>query len=178
MYLTRSVRCEGEEQTVVFESFLTVVPIPDDNGNIYDVTAIPKASTFTPDDGEVTYTVVKHWRDNGATGLRPESIQVDIIKDGVHHSTEILNKENNWSYSWTCPDDGATWQAVERGVHGKYTVTSLSNADTIVITNTLDYDDPTAPPMGTTTVIWPYILLLCFSGGIFLLISIRLMRTR
>jgi len=178
MYLTLSRRVESGDKIVIFESFLTVLPGgTDTDKHVYDVTAKPKSDVFTPVDKEIEYTVVKHWRDNGSSGLRPDKIDVDIFKNGQKVSSQELSPLNNWSYSWTAKDDGAVWIAVERNVSDKYTVTSVPYGSTLVLTNSLVFDDPEAPPMGVETNFWPYILMMFISGGILIAFAIKLKRS-
>lgn len=97
MYLTLSVKTDA----VRFETFLTAVPRPTEDGAYwYDVTAIPKYEPIptTPSPEPVEYSVVKLWKDTGYTEYRPESITVDILKDGKFHESQELSSENNWSY--------------------------------------------------------------------------------
>jgi len=178
MYLTLSQKVVTESQSTEFESFITVIPSPDEDGNHnYNVTAYPKcdARILTPD--EIGYKAVKQWNDTGYTEKRPEFVNIDIYKDGVLQSTEKLSAENDWCYSWTAPDDGGVWQAVERSVPEGYTVTVSESGNTLIITNTYDYGDSDAPQTGDTLVMWPYILIMCLAGGTVITIAVYRKRT-
>ncbi len=178
MYLTLAVKYETEEEITKFESFITVIPSSDSEGNHnYDVTAYPKCESFKPTVDEITYKIVKQWADTGYTDKRPAEIEIDILRDGEIYATEKLTSEGNWSYSWTCPNDGAEWQAVERNVPEKYTVTVTSKAKTIVITNTYADPDSSAPQTGDTLVLWPYILIMSFAGILTVAVAIWRKRT-
>jgi len=159
MYLTLSVRAEKGSTVTVFETFLTVIPYPEEDGNyLYDVTAYPKCEQFISEPAQQSYKVVKQWKDSSYTDLRPEGVTVDIFKDGVLQSSQVLTAENNWCYSWTAPDDGAKWQAVERYVAEYYTVSVEEFDTTIVITNV--YDGNEEPPQtGDTTLPHAYLLI-------------------
>jgi len=175
MYLTQSVNVKNEAEYVKFESFLTAVPTPDDNGNHnYDVTAYPKCEVkkLTENKKEIEYKIVKHWKDNGYTLKRPKSIEVDVLKDGIVQSTRILSGDNNWSYSWSAPDDGSQWQAIEKNIPTNYSITVIHKDNTIIITNTYDtvYKDP--PKTGETTVLWPWVVAMSVSGGMIILLTI------
>lgn len=172
MYLTLAIRVERETDITVFESFLSVVPYPSEDGeHNYDVVAHPKCQSFTPTPEEQEHKVVKQWKDNGYTEKRPESVIVDIYKDGVLQSTQSLSAENNWSYHWTSPDDGSEWKAVEREIPADYTVTVVENGNTIIITNVYKYEPEPPPQTGDTTVMWPYVLSMCISGGIIVVLA-------
>lgn len=171
MYLVLAVRAEKEQATFLFESFLVSVPNPDENGTyLYDVTAKPKCSGYEPTPGTLEYKVVKHWKDDGET--RPESIIVDILKDGVLQYTQVLSAENNWSYVWKVSGDGSVWQAVERHVPEGYQVTVVSSGNTVIITNVRTGQPEKPPETGDTTVLWPYMLAMCISGGMLVILGI------
>lgn len=177
MYLTLSVVTERDGYITTFETFLLSVPNPDENGEPqYDVLAYPKCDHRPASKNTIEHKVVKQWRDNGHEELRPKQILVDIIRDGVLSSTQILSAENNWSYSWEAPDDGSIWQAVERNIEEIYDVTIDENGTTIIITNI--YDTPeTPPPTGDTASIWPYVLVMCAIGILSIGASVRMKRS-
>lgn len=173
LYLTLSVSAEKEDVTVVFETFLTVLPYPDENGEQnYDVTAVPKWTSYPRTPEDIEKVVVKLWKDSGYEENRPQSVVVDILKDGVLASTQTLSADNNWTYRWTCPDDGSIWQAVERNVPAEYYVTVVENGNTIQITNIHEGDEPPAPQTGDTFVLWHYLLPMFLSGGGILVLAV------
>lgn len=172
MYLTLSVRSESEGEVTVFETFLTAVPHPDGDRYNYDVTAYPKCSSYTPAPVDIQYKVVKQWKEGVRNDARPASVTVDILRDGEVFYTEILSAENDWSYSWSAPDDGAIWQTVEREVPKDYTVTVIRDGDTFIITNIYGYGTDKAPQTGKITVMWPYALAMALSGGAFIILAI------
>lgn len=177
LYLTESVRVEKEGKVTVFFTFLTALPGMDDSGErIYDVTAYPKSESWEPTPEETEYRVVKQWKDIGYESERPESVEVDIFKDGVLYSTQNLSPENDWSYSWKAPDDGSVWQVIERNIPENYTVTFTNNGNIFIITNeyiTSGTEEPPPPRTGDTTVIWPYVIAMCISGGFILIVATR-----
>ncbi len=174
MYLTMPVTHLDESSVTDFFGFLTVIPNPEDDGSLnYDVTAYPKSSSFTPEDGDsIPMRVVKQWKDSGYQEYRPESVQVDIYRNGEYKTSVSLSAENNWSYDWIVPDDGAVWTAVERDVPPKYSVTIETKDNTIILTNVREGDVP-PPPTGDTTVLWPFILVMCISGCLVILFAMK-----
>ena len=171
MYLTMAVTAADGSEITVFENFLTVIPYPSDDGNHnYDVTAYPKCESYIPD-GKMEYKVIKLWKDSGSEEYRPDSVTVDILKNGVLQSTEILSSDNNWSYRWIGEDDGSIWQVIERGIPDLYTITVTKDSNNFVITNSIAHDVPTAPQTGDTAVLWVYQLVMCLSGGVLLIIA-------
>lgn len=172
MYLTLSAIVESPSEIVIFEDFLTVIPYPSDSGDHdYDVQAYPKCEAHTPSIEETEYKIIKLWRDEGAEKERPKTVEIDIFKNGVLESTQILSASNNWSFAWKAPDDGSIWSVVERNIAKDYYVTIENNGNSFVITNTKLTDDPPAPPTGDTTVAWHYALPMCISGGILLIVA-------
>ena len=172
MYLTLSATAVDGDTVTVFETFLTVVPRPSDDGNHnYDVTAFPKCESYTTGGGEITYKVVKLWKDEGYSENRPASVTVDILKNGELYSTQTLTPEGSWSYSWTAEDDGSTWYAVERELPEGYTVTSTREGNTFVITNKYKESSPDSPQTGDTAALWPYAVVMCLSGGVLIVLA-------
>jgi len=117
--------------------------------------------------------VVKLWKDTGYTENRPESITVDILKDGVFIESQELSESCSWSYRWTVPDDGAVWQVVEREVPEGYTVTVSDNGNTFLLTNITIYSEQISPQTGTGPVVWQYSLSMCVAGGVLLLLAVQ-----
>ncbi|MBR5313340.1 MAG: Cna B-type domain-containing protein [Clostridia bacterium] len=171
MYLTTAVTHTDGSAITVFENFLTVVPYPNEDGNHnYDVTAYPKCESH-PLGIETEYKVVKLWKDSGYEELRPDSVTVDILKNGVLWESEILSSENNWSYQWTAEDDGSIWQVVEREIPAEYTVTIVKEQNTFIITNCTVYDISSAPQTGDAGIQSGASMLMCISGGILLVLA-------
>ena len=171
MYLTLSVTVNEESEVTIFENFLTVVPHPSEDGNHnYDVTAYPKCESYVPEK-KTEYKVVKLWKDSGFEALRPDSVTVDILKNGVVYTSETLSQDNNWSYRWTTDDNADIWQVVERDVAADYTVTVTKEHSTFIITNCTTHGEPLTPPTSDTGVLWIYQLAMCLSGGVLLIIA-------
>ena len=157
MYLTMPATAESDDYAVAFDCFLTAVPLPDGRGNYkYDVTVYPKGDKYdiTPD--ELNYSVIKQWKDAGFTEKRPEKVQVDIYKNDDLMYRQELSSENNWSFSWSAEDDGSVWHVIEYDVPPEYSVRVVTRGETIIVTNTYEYDpgqeepssssDPTTEP--------------------------------
>lgn len=172
MYLVSDVKIENDKEVVLFESFLVSVPSPNANGTYnYDVKSYPKCIFHEIKPDSIEHKVVKLWKDYGKEEQRPEMIEVDIYRDGVLHATTQLTSANNWTYSWEAMDDGSKWTAVEKNIPEEYTMTTVVEGNTILITNACETVEE-KPETGDQTTIWPYILGLCFSGMIFIIIGI------
>jgi len=149
LVITDTAVIDGNTYTV--DPFLISLPNLDTNDSwVYDVASAPKSVKKAPPVGNVVvYKVVKHWDDTGYESMRPDTITVDLLKDGNVVMTEVLNSDNDWSFSWETENDGSTWQASERDVPELYTVTSTTDGTTLILTNTYS---PTETPPGSSTV--------------------------
>ena len=177
MYLVLAEQYQNGETVYLFENFLVVLPGVDGEGNPqYHIRAIPKHDQYTPSPQEIPYKVIKEWKDGDGRD-RPDFVTVEIFRDGTLQYTQKLSSENNWSFAWTAPDDGAVWTVTEQDVPHGYTVTMEKNGETFVVTNhripdeSSDSSDP--PVTGDTEVLWPYVLGLFFAGAILAAVALR-----
>ena len=87
------------------EPYLVALPDLDREANcwVYDVTSLPKiGTTYTPPSPAAREVrVLKVWSDAGNEEKRPESITVQLLKDGAVYDTVTLSAENHWAYTWT-----------------------------------------------------------------------------
>lgn len=95
-------------------------------------------------------TVHKVWDDNGDPE-RPESVDVNLLKDGEIAETVKLNGENQWTYTWDDLDDRYRW-SVEEIVPEGYEVSYKLEDNTVFITNHNDYEPPVEPDPVDLTV--------------------------
>lgn len=141
-------------------SHTTYVPIPfiveigEQDGSNQNYTIYPKFFKFgVLDEKDADYTVRKIWRnsENQPPDENAE-ITVEMYKDGEYDSTVTLNKENNWSYTWTATAH-ADWRVKEVNIPKDYTVVYRSNETQYVIVNThKDFDDSEQPPTTETSI--------------------------
>ncbi len=173
MYLILSVTNTYKNEVTVFENFLIAVPNIQEEGSYnYDAAAFPKCEKRQVTQNKIKYSVIKQWKDTGFRDLRPESVKVDILKNGKRQATKLLSADNNWTYKWEADDDDFVWQAVERDISKSYSVTVKSSGNSIIITNIHKEKDSGRPKTGDTTILWPYILVMCISGSILTAIGI------
>ncbi|MCH3972547.1 MAG: Cna B-type domain-containing protein [Oscillospiraceae bacterium] len=134
------------------------------------ITAQPKGEATTPSTESTAYKVVKRWADTGKESNRPQSVTVDILKNGQTYTTQTLSSANNWSYSWTAPKDGSTWQIAETNIAASYQVSVAQAGTAFTITNSIPTVPATTNPSGklpqTGQLWWPVPLLAC--GGLVL----------
>lgn len=95
-------------------------------------------------------TVHKVWDDNGDPA-RPDSVEVNLFKNGEIAETVKLSAENQWSYSWDDLDDRYQW-SVEEIVPEGYEASYKLEDNTVFITNHNDYEPEVEPDPVDLTV--------------------------
>ena len=128
-----------------YQEALVYLPTPLEDGSLnYDMTLRPKGSDPKP---ETEYTVIKLWKDDRC-GHRPQSITVDIFRNGILQDTVTLSSENGWSHRWTDEAGTGHWTVAERNVPDGYTVAVIPNGAVFLIVNSCPGhpDTPTEPP--------------------------------
>ena len=173
LYLVSEVVAENNSGTYIFDQFMVYLPTPQPDGSFdYAVEAKPKCVDYVP---KTEYRVTKLWQDAGNKDDRPEEITVDIYKDGELWETQILGASNNWSYVWYVSDkEQSNWAVVERSVPEEYNVTVQKNGGTFSIINThkSNPEIPDSPQTGDTSNITLYIMLMCISGIMLIVLGI------
>ena len=183
IYLILGVNAATEDGIYLFESFCSFLPRPRDDGSLsYHLTAKPK-NAYTPkpeEPEEVEYHVVKLWKDTGDQTHRPDSITVDILKNGVLQETVTLSAANNWTYSWTAPEGDDVWTVVETDVTDGYTVVISLNGTAFNITNSRPvHPDPgggDGPTTGDTFPLRTWLMTMCASGILLMVFGILFKR--
>ena len=173
LYLVSEVVAENNTGTYVFNQFMVYLPTPQPDGSFdYDVEAKPKCVDYVP---KTQYRVIKLWQDMGNRTDRPDDVRVDIYKDGVLQENQILSASNNWSYIWyVSADDHGKWTVVERSVPDVYTVTIQQNGGSFYIINAhrSNLENPDGPQTGDAFAPLPWIVAMCFSGMMLLILGI------
>ena len=92
--------------------------------------------------------MLKVWEDGDGEN-RPESIQVQLLKNGEVAETVTLSAGNNWRYTWRNLSEKEDWRVVEKETPKGYTVTVSQEGITFVMTNTQgepeEPEEPTEP---------------------------------
>jgi hypothetical protein len=134
------------------EPFILSLPNEENGVVVYDETVMPKILIDNIlVEGDIK--VLKVWDDNEDESNRPDSIDVQLLKDGEIFDTVTLSKDNNWRYTWSNMDPAADYVVLEKTVPNGYTV-SLSRTDNIyTLTNKGDFVEKTttANPTEKTT---------------------------
>lgn len=146
LYHIPAVTVEKDGTVYSFKSFFVFLPSPDETGWNYDVQAIPKKEKYS---GYLEYRVIKLWQDTENNSERPQSIEVDIFRDGEYNHTRTLDTENNWAYIWQDTDGKGVWTVAEKNVPENYTVTISRRENVFSIINKYEAPIPTVSPSPT-----------------------------
>ena len=177
LYLVREVVAENPDGTYLFNTFMVYLPTPQPDGTYnYQVEAKPKCVNFTP---KTQYTVTKLWQDSGNQAARPKEVTVDIYQNGVLQQTQVLSAANNWSYTWhVSGEDPGKWTVAERAEKSNYQVTIRQNGSVFTIINTCQSGAHTPPQLGDTFAPLPWMLAMCLSGILLLIMGFSARRRK
>lgn len=162
----------GDNGAYTFSPYIVFLPYAADGKLHYELVSTPKTDENRQNDRSIY--VVKRWDDNNnSAGGRPDSITVELLRDGKVISTAKLNKDNGWSYTFTkLPDDGK-YTVSEAAVKNYKATYGGDSKNGFVITNT--YSGEKLPQTGQLW--WPIVLALV-AGAAFILLGIIDMRVK
>jgi len=171
LYFIKTDKIYTDDYTLLFDEFLLHIPDLNEDGTWnYDVNVYPKAEEYIPKYEIVNYTVIKEWVDDSKN--RPQSIEIEIYEDDILVDTQVLSKDNNWTYKWETEDDGSKWTVVERNIPEGYNVTITNNNRNFIIINT-DPDYEEMPPQtGDNINLYFYLLFSSIIGFVLLIVSL------
>lgn len=171
LYLVREVLAENATGIYQFNQFMVYLPTVQSDGTyLYDIEANPKCIGFTP---KTHYSVNKLWVDEQMQADRPGEVTIDIYRDGVLYDTQILSGENNWSYTWyVTGEDHSQWTVSERNVPEHYTVTIQESGGVFSVINTRQSTPPEPPQTGDDFSPLPWVLGMCISGILLIVLGI------
>ena len=94
------------------------------------------------EDSRTKIHVLKVWKQDREEN-RPASVQVELLQTDSKGKTtvvdrQILNPENQWSYTWEDLSSRASWSVTEQKVPSGYTVSTSQQGSTVVLTNTAE----------------------------------------
>jgi len=120
---------------------------PDKTQWIYDLKINPKsmATYILPDGEKISRKVLKIWDDEGYEALRPESISVQLLRDGKVFDRVTLNAEQLWRHTWPELDANHHWTVVE-AVLEDYSMSVTQEGITFMITNAYSPEEPVPTP--------------------------------
>ncbi len=183
LYLAVAEDAVRDDVTCVFASALLSLPSLGSDGIWqYDVSASAKPEALPPidPDEKIEYKVIKLWKGDEGALERPETVEIEIFRDGISVETVILSEETNWSYSWSAKNDGAVWVVAERNVPKGYVVTVDDRTTAFVVTNTWtpEPNPPKPPQTGDSSNTLLYIIILNVSGIALILLGVSGKRRR
>lgn len=181
LYLAITEQVIQHDWIYAFDSALVALPgLGADGLWQYEVAVTSKSKAIPPaeTDEEIEFKVLKLWKGDNGRSDRPQSIEVEIFRDGVSYQTVILSEENHWTFSWFAKDDGASWKVVERNVPTGYTMMVEERETSFVLTNTRPPDKPDIPQTGDTTNIMLYLVLMNVSGIMLIIVGMAGKRKR
>lgn len=184
MYLVVSDKGSFNSKICRFSPVL-LISVNTESGELIgnDIPVYPKGEIVEPSFENITYKVIKLWRDNGSK-YRPDSIEIAVSCNGKIISREVLSEENDWSYTWTVPDDGSEWIVTEVNIPEKYSVFVENRNRTFILTNTLspEKDDPSpnlpsAPQTGDMDLM-TFVLLTASMGVMMIFLGFVFLRRK
>ena len=182
LYLAAAAAASLDDTRCVFDSALIALPgLGEDGLWQYEVKVSPKPQLIPPTEAQIQWKVLKLWKGDENKASRPESIEVEIFRDGISTQIVTLSEENHWGYSWTTEDDGARWMAVERNIPEGYTVAVEERGSTFVLINTMETEEipsTDTPKTGDTHNLMLYLILMFVSGFMMILLGLSLKRKR
>ena len=117
-------------------------------------------------------TVLKVWNDGNDKTVRPERIEVSLLRNGSVYETCTLDESNYWRHTWSNLSYGYDWSVIETAVPEGYTVTYTEANGILTITNTHtpkipDEDVPKEPGiLPQTGMLWWPVSLMAVLGTV------------
>ena len=102
---------------------------------------------------ESQLSVRKVWSD-GSAAHAGESVTVNLLKDGKVETSQVLNAENGWAYTFDRLVEGHDWSVEEANVPEGYTVSYETAGNVTTITNTKDVPPVVNPLNLTVKKVW------------------------
>lgn len=161
LYLVRQTGAVADYSTC--SPFLVTVPIQNDAGFTYDVNASPKTDIVR----QVSVSIKKVWNTDKATKI-PNSVTVQLLRDGTLVKTASLDSGNNWQITYEDMPESDAYTVREIDVPEGFTATISQEGHDFVITNT-------AYLAQTGQLIWP-IPVLAMAGLILLATGFVILR--
>lgn len=107
-------------------------------GQTMDVKLQPKVEATTH---LTQVTVRKEWK-NDNDSVRPKSVTMQLLRDGVDVQDVELNAANGWTYTWPDLEANHEWRVVEQSKPDGYTVLVDREGAETIVTNTYESKHP------------------------------------
>ncbi len=145
LYLAVSLSYKYSGFVYTPEPLLVCLPNYEEKKWVNDVTATPKVSREnapgsgggggTVPDPRIDIGVLKVWEEDDDE-KRPESVEVQLLRNGDVYHTAILSKQNGWHYTWDDLPEYGDYSVTEKTVPEGYTVGVTREGNAFVVTNT------------------------------------------
>lgn len=150
LYLAVGEPIIANGKIIEFSPVVAYLPYTGDGDEIHSLDAVVKSVSRTVPKDVIEYQVEKIWKD-GDSANRPSEVEVSLIQQSGSgnrvYSTCVLNKENNWSYTWKDLPADATYTAVETEVPEGYTQSvSRKSGKTVIINSRKNKPSPSVSP--------------------------------
>ena len=146
LYLVKGLPVLSGSEYIIPTPFIISLPSESDKEWIYDVSMNAKY-TKHPESEEVHVEVLKVWRDE-ISHKRPPQIVVNLYNGTEFYDSVVLNKDNNWKFSWQNLPLG-DWSVYEQNIPAGYLVSIEQQVYRYVVANS---DSPHEEPSTETTV--------------------------
>ena len=146
LYLVSAKEIEVQEngKTRIYTPQVSLVALPDSTQeDPYNIEVFLKYDDREKPEGSRTRVhVLKVWMQDREEN-RPASVQVELLRTDSKGKTtvvdrQILNPENQWSYTGEDRSSQASWSVTEQNVPSGYTVSTSRQGSTVVLTNTAE----------------------------------------
>lgn len=145
LYLLTGSRVSYAGHWYEMNPVLLMLPYSQDGSLKFDVVLDAKYETgqIPSDDSDTTvnYHVEKKWKGNVS---HPDSVCVELLKDGDVIQSVVLSEDNAWAHWWTGLPDGHDYRVVEKNVPENYTVTIVRDGVRFTVVN--QYVEPEPEP--------------------------------
>ena len=190
LYLVSAKEIEVQEngKTRIYTPQVSLVALPDSTQeDPYNIKVFLKYDDREkPENSRTRVHVLKVWKQDREEN-RPASVQVELLRTDSEGKTtvvdrQILNSENQWSYTWGDLSSQVRWSVTEQKVPSGYTVSTSRQGNTVVLTNTAkepggsggDDGKPSQKLPQTGQLWWPVPLLVM--AGVMCLLAGKVLR--
>lgn len=143
--------------------FLVTVPLLSDGVYHYDVEATPKTEV-----AKLTSITIKKVWNTDETSKIPDSVTVQLLRNGTIVKTATLNAQNQWQATFPDMPESDDYSVQEINIPQGFTVTYAQNGYSYTVTNT-------AALIQTGQLTWP-IPVLAFIGVVLLIVGTVILR--
>lgn len=141
IYLICGADVQEEGLLLCFAPMLVSVPLESSDGTMQSQVEVVAKSENVERTGNCN--VLKVWRNNNE---KHESVEVQLLRDGVVAEVVSLNDANSWRYSWSGLSVDHEWKVVEKEVPEGYVLQVEKEGDTYILINTFSEEVPEDKP--------------------------------